>query len=429
MRRLRGLHYAWVVVAVAFAALLMAAGFRSTAGVLIVPLQNDFGWSRASISLAVSINLLLYGLCAPFAAGLVDRFGVRRTVAAALALVAVGAGLTSLMDAPWQLDALWGVVVGSATGAIGVTLAAVVATRWFVARRGLVTGVLTASNATGQLVFLPLLAWIASTAGWRFATATVALAAVGVVLPLVVVFMRERPADLGLRPYGALEDEAPLPPRANPLGETVRALAEASRKKDFWLLSGSFFVCGATTTGLIGTHLIPAAMDHGMSEVAAASLLAVIGVFDIVGTTASGWLTDRYSPRWLLFWYYTLRGASLLALPFVFGSQHFGLVLFVIVYGLDWVATVPPTVALTAAAFGRERTGVVFGWIFASHQLGAAAAAWGGGLARGWEGNYRSTFIAAGLFCFVASSLVTRIGRSRGGAAWGEVARPLAEVE
>ena len=344
----RGIHYGWVVAGVSFLTLITAAGFRSTVGVLIVPLQDEFGWSRATISAAVAINLVLYGLGGPFAAGLYDRFGIRRVIVIALATIAVSSTLTTQIDAPWQLDLLWGVANGLATGAIGVTLAAVIANRWFVARRGLVTGMLTASNATGQLVFLPLLGWIVTSQGWRSAALTVSFVALAFTLPLVALFLRDSPAEIGLRPFGAVVDDPPIV-QQNPFAAAIGGLVTASHSSTFWLLSASFFVCGATTNGLIGTHLIPAAMDHDMSEVTAASLLAVIGVFDLVGTLCSGWLTDRYDPRWLLFWYYGLRGLSLLALPFVIGSSNLGLIAFVVFYGLDWVATVPPTVAITGA--------------------------------------------------------------------------------
>ncbi len=407
----RGIHYGWVIAAVSFLTLITAAGFRSTVGVLIVPLQDEFGWSRATISAAVAINLVLYGLGGPFAAGLYDRFGIRKVIVLALATIAISSTLTTQMDAPWQLDVLWGVANGLATGAIGVTLAAVIANRWFVERRGLVTGMLTASNATGQLVFLPLLGWIVTAQGWRTAALTVSFVALAFTLPLVFFFLRDSPADVGLRPFGASVDDAPLA-QVNPFKAAIGGLVSASRTSTFWLLSGSFFVCGATTNGLIGTHLIPASMDHGVSEVTAASLLAVIGVFDLVGTLCSGWLTDRYDPRWLLFWYYGLRGLSLLALPFVIGSESLGMVAFVVFYGLDWVATVPPTVAITAQTFGRERVGVTFGWIFGAHQLGAACAAWGAGAARTWLGDYQSAFIIGGLLSLVASGMVIRIVRA-----------------
>ena len=307
----RGIHYGWVVAAVSFLTLITAAGFRSTVGVLIVPLQDEFGWSRATISAAVAINLVLYGLGGPFAAGLYDRFGVRKVIVIALATIATSSALTTQIGRPWQLDLLWGVSNGLATGAIGVTLAAVIANRWFAERRGLVTGMLTASNATGQLVFLPLLGWIVTVEGWRSAATTVSVVALAFTLPLVLLFLRDSPAEIGLRPFGAVVDDPPIV-QQNPFRAAIGGFALASRTSTFWLLTASFFVCGATTNGLIGTHLIPAAMDHGMSEVTAASLLAVIGVFDLVGTLCSGWLTDRFDPRWLLFWYYGLRGLSLL---------------------------------------------------------------------------------------------------------------------
>lgn len=408
----RGIHYGWVIAAVSFLTLVTAAGFRSTVGVLIVPLQDEFGWSRATISAAVAINLVLYGLGGPFAAGLYDRFGIRRVIVIALGTIAISSTLTTQMQAPWQLDVLWGVANGLATGAIGVTLAAVIANRWFVERRGIVTGMLTASNATGQLAFLPLLGWLVSSQGWRSAALMVSIVALAFTLPLVALLLRDSPADLGLRPFGAVVDDPPIVPQ-NPFRAAIGGLVTASRTPTFWLLSTSFFICGATTTGLIGTHLIPASMDHGMSVVTAASLLAVIGVFDLVGTLGSGWLTDRVDPRRLLFWYYGLRGLSLLALPFVIGSSNLGLIAFVVFYGLDWVATVPPTVAITAQAFGRARVGVVFGWIFGAHQLGAAVAAWGAGAARTWFGDYQAAFVTAGLLSLLASGLVIRITHDR----------------
>jgi MFS family permease len=392
--------------------LITAAGFRSTPGVLIVPLQDEFGWSRATIGVALAINLVLYGFGGPFAAGFVERFGMRRVTIAALLAVSAGSSLTVIMDAPWQLDVLWGLVNGFATGAIAVPLAAMIANRWFVERRGLVTGILTASTATGNLIFLPALAAIADTWGWRYTAVTVAIVASVVVLPLAAIFLRDRPADLGLAPFGGTEIEPAPASLGNPFRAVVDGLLEARHSRAFWLLAGSFFICGLSTNGLIGTHLIPAAMDHGYGEVTAASLLATIGVFDIVGTTASGWLTDRYDPRLLLFWYYGLRGLSLLALPYVFGSPHFGLILFIVFYGLDWIATVPPTVTLTAEVFGREKVGVVFGWIFCSHMLGAALAAWGAGAIRTWFGGYGWAFGSAGLLCLFASGLVVQIDRA-----------------
>ncbi len=400
----RRVHYSWVVAGVAFLALLGAAGFRSTPGVLIVPLEHEFHWTPATISLAVSINLILFGLTGPFAAALMDRFGVRAVMLGALSLIATGSALTTLMNAPWQLDALWGVIVGLGTGSMASVLGATVANRWFVQRRGTVMGVLTAAGATGQLVFLPTLAWLAVTFGWRAAALTVTAGALAV-LPVVAVLMRSRPSDLGLVPYGGDASDALARTTGSPIRNAFGGLVLGVRHRDFWLLAGGFFICGASTNGLIGTHLIPASIDHGMAEVTAASLLAVIGIFDIAGTMLSGFLTDRFDSRWLLFTYYGLRGLSLLFLPFAYSAGYAGLLVFIVFYGLDWVATVPPTVALSTEIFGRQRMPVVYGWIFTSHQLGAATAAFAAGAVRTALGDYELAFLAAGLLCLVAAGL------------------------
>jgi sugar phosphate permease len=402
--------YAWVMFGITFVVLLAAAGFRSTPGVLFVPLEQEFGWTRATIGLAVSINLLLYGIMGPFAATLMARFGLQRVVAGALLTIATGALLTTQIHQAWQLIFLWGVAVGVGTGTMASVLAATVANRWFVKRRGMVIGVLTAAGATGQLIFLPLLAWLATSANWRLVSITIALASLAVV-PLVLLFFRNWPADVGQRPYGASADDPP--PAAlvgNPLANAIAGLKFATGERDFWLLAIPFFICGLSTNGLIGTHLIPAGVDHGMPEVAAASLLATIGVFDVVGTTLSGWLTDRWDSRKLLFVYYGLRGLSLMLLPLAFSAAGFGMILFIVFYGLDWVATVPPTVALATKSFGRDRGTVIFGWVFASHQVGAAVAATGAGVIRTVTGDYLLAFVIAGGFCLLAAVLSLGVG-------------------
>jgi sugar phosphate permease len=335
---------------------------------------------------------------------------MRRVMLIALVTIAAGASLTTIMDAPWQLDLLWGVVVGGATGAVSVPLAATVANRWFESRRGLVTGILTASNASGQMVFLPALAWLATDYGWRWAAVSVAVVAIVIVFPLVAIVVRDRPQSIGLQPFGAVAPVAVPERSTRPFRPAIDGLLLGLRSRTFWLLSATFFICGLSTNGLIGTHLIPAAIDHHMTAVTGASLLALMGVFDVIGTTASGWLTDRLDPRRLLAWYYALRGLAVVALPFAFGSTA-ALIAFAVFYGLDWVATVPPTVALTADTFGLERTGVVFAWVFAAHQLGAAFAAWAAGASRGWFGSYTFAFVSAGVLCLLAAGLSLRIDR------------------
>ncbi|MGH3384777.1 MAG: MFS transporter [Nocardioidaceae bacterium] len=414
----RRLHPAWVVAGVAFVALVGAAGFRAAPGVLIVPLEDEFGWSRSLLSGAVALNLVLFGLTAPFAAALMDRFGIRRVTASALVLVAVGSGATIFMTASWQLVVCWGVFIGLGTGSMALVFAATVAQRWFVARRGLVVGVLTAGSATGQLVFLPVTAWLAETAGWRTASLVIAGSALAVV-PLVLVFVRDHPADLGVRPYGATGPAQLVPPVGQgpgPARAAVDALRDAARTRPFWALAVGFAICGASTNGIIGTHFVPAAHDHGMQQTTAAGLLAVVGIFDIVGTIASGWLTDRLDPRLLLVAYYLLRGASLAVLPMLLDDAvRPSVVVFVIFYGLDWVATVPPTVALCRDIYG-ERGTVVFGWVFASHQLGAAAAAAAAGAIRDLTGTYTLAWVSAGSLCAVAALLSARVDRTPVGA-------------
>lgn len=401
----------------AFLALVGAAGFRAAPGALMVPLHDEFGWSTSVMSLAVSINLVLFGLTAPFAAALMDRFGVRRVVALALTLVALGAGSSVFMTASWQLLVCWGVLIGLGTGSMALVFAATIANRWFEQRRGLVMGVLTAGSATGQLVFLPIVASLADHAGWRPASLVVAAAALAVV-PVVWVVVRDFPEDRGVRPFGAGEDWAP-PPRQRG-GATRRALeglALASRQRAFWALAGAFAICGATTNGLIGIHFIPSAHDHGMASTTAAGLLAAVGVFDIVGTIASGWLTDKFDPRVLLVAYYAFRGLGLLLLPQLLAdSVHPSMVLFIVIYGLDWVATVPPTAALCREVFG-ERGTIVFGWVFASHQVGAAVAALGAGVIRDQLGTYTWAWWGGAALCAIAAVLSLVVTAPGGGEA------------
>jgi MFS family permease len=374
----RNIHYGWVVVAVTFLTMLVTAGAMGAPGVLIVPLEREFGWDNTQISTALALRLLLFGLFGPFAAAFMNRFGIRRVMLRALTLIAAGLLASLAMTQVWQLVLLWGLVVGVGSGLTAIVLAATVATRWFTQRRGLVVGLLAASSATGQLVFLPLIAELTERFGWRMALVFVCglLAAAAVV---ALALMRDRPSDLDLPPYG---ETAVIPPPAAGAGlvslllAPLEVLREAARVPLFWVLFGTFFICGSSTNGLIQTHFITLCGDYGLTAVTAASVLAMMGVFDFIGTIGSGLLSDRFDNRWLLFWYYGLRGLSLLYLPFT-DFSFYGLSLFAVFYGLDWIATVPPTVKLTADRFGRERAGIFFAWIFAGHQLGAASAAFG----------------------------------------------------
>lgn len=409
----RRVHPAWWVAAVAFFALLAAAGFRAAPGALMVPLHGEFGWSMSVMSLAVSINLVLYGLTAPFAAALMDRFGIRQVVATALALVALGAGGSVFMTASWQLLLSWGLLIGLGTGAMALVFAATIANRWFVKRRGLVMGVLTAGLATGQLIFLPPVAALADGVGWRPASLVVAVAAL-IAVPVVWLVMRDYPEDRGVQPYGAALDYV-APPRVagGAARRAFEGLAYAVKQRSFWALAIAFAICGATTNGLVGIHFIPSAHDHGMATTTAAGLLAIVGIFDVAGTIVSGWLTDKFDPRKLLVAYYVFRGVGLLLLPWLLAETvHPSMVLFIVIYGLDWVATVPPTAALCREIFG-ERGTIVFGWVFASHQLGAATAALGAGIIRDVFGTYTYAWWGGAAMCAIAAVLSIAVARTR----------------
>ncbi|MEU2504127.1 MFS transporter [Streptomyces sp. NPDC007863] len=402
-------HRAWSVAAVTFVTIIGAAAFASLPGLLIEPLHEEFDWSRGTIGFAVSVNLALYGLTAPFAAALMDRFGIRRVVAVALSVIAVGSLLTVWMTAAWQLVLFWGILVGLGSGSMALAFAATVTNRWFTARRGLVTGILTAAGASGQLVFLPLLSWLVENHGWRPASVTVALSALAVV-PFVWLLLRDHPADVGLAPYGGAYAEKPAPV-TGAARRAVTVLLKAARTGPFWLLAGTFAICGASTNGLVKTHFVPAAHDHGMPVTAAAGLLAVIGVFDVVGTIASGWFTDRFEARRLLAVYYALRGVSLLFLPMLLApSVHPPMLFFIVFYGLDWVATVPPTIALCREHYGED-SAIVFGWVLASHQIGAAVIAFAGGVARDVFGSYDPVWYASGALCAAAALMALVIRR------------------
>ena len=410
----RGLHYSWVIMAVTFLTALTSSAALGLPGALLQPLSREFGWDVEQISSALAIRFVLFGLMGPFAAILMERFGLRAVVVTALSLVAGGMALATGMTHFWQLIVFWGVMLGVGSGMTALVLSAVVSNRWFDSHRGLVVGVLTASSATGQLLFLPVGAWLIEHYGWRLAVVPVFVACF-VVAVLVFALMRNRPNELGLTPYGAAPG-TPVAPVAPPMKVTFatpfQVLASVAGHRVFWILFGTFFICGLSTNGLIQTHFISLCGDSGMAAVPAASVLAMMGAFDLVGTIASGWLSDRYDNRKLLFIYYGLRGLSLFWLPYS-EFTFYGLSLFAMFYGLDWIATVPPTVRLVATTFGKERAGMIFGWVFAGHQLGAAMAAWGAGRVRTLLLTYNPALFAAGAACLVAAAIVMTIRRSQ----------------
>lgn len=400
-----------MILTIAFFSIIVAGIIRSSSGVFIVPFESEFGWDRSVISLAFGISLFLYGFSGPFMAALIEVLGLKKMMLIAMVTLLSGLGLTYVMEQSWQLILIWGVIIGLGSGLFLTVLSPYVANRWFEKRRGLAIGILTASTATGQLVLLPVLAIIIENYSWRYAVGMILILSV-IMFAIILVFMKSNPRDVGTLPYG-LETEREVTEtmeKKNPISMAFGALLDAVKEKAFWLLAGSFFICGLSTSGLIGTHFISYCMSFGISVVTSAALLSFMGVFDLVGTTLSGWLSDRFDNRWLLFWYYSLRGASLLLLPYALieGSVTL-LVIFSIFYGLDWIATVPPTINISRQIFGIEKSGMIYGWIFASHQAGAAVAAYGGGVIYKVFYSYTWAFLYAGAFCVLASLFVILI--------------------
>jgi MFS family permease len=394
-------HYAWIIVGLTFIVLLVSSGVRNAPAVFIKPLEGEFGWDRGSISLAVAVSLFAFGFGAPLGGNLIDRFGPKRVMLGGLVLIAGGLAPLIWMNSLWQLHIFWGIIVGIGTGAVNNVLGSTITYRWFVKQRGLIVGLLSAAAAAGQLIFLPLMVSVASGAGWRNMIGMLAIVTAILLVP-VFFLMFDKPQNKNLRPYG---DSGSVEQAAAQAAADARktSLREAVRTKDFWFLAGTFFICGYTTNGLIGTHLLPHAIEHGFSEVATAGAIGLMGVMNIAGTMASGWLSDRFDNRKLLAIYYSFRAASIAALPFIIDFNW--LLLFAVVYGLDWIATVPPTVNLTAMRYGRGSLGTIYGWIFCSHMIGAGVAAYAGGIFRDWLGNYHLIFLSAALWGFLAAGL------------------------
>ncbi len=403
--KLSRIHYGWIVVATAFLAGLVAAGARSSPVVYIVPLEREFGWSRGAIGAAVAVNLLLFGLAAPISGRLIDRFGPRVVMLCSLSLLAVGVAATVLVRELWQLSLLWGPVIGLGAGGGASVMAAAVSSRWFVARRGLIVGILGTSSSTGQMIFIPALGLLVASFGWR--SASLAMAAIVLaVLALAFRRMRNEPAELGVQPYGAGTAAAAAETQQEGISIGV---SQALRTPEFWLLAGTFFVCGGTANGLVGTHFIPHSIDHGISPETAAATYGVMGMLNFVGTLMSGWLTDRFDARRILAAVYILRGMSLFVLPSVTDFGFSGLFIFAVIYGLDWFATVPPTVALATRRFGRKSLGTIYGLIFFAHQIGAASMAFGGGQVRDFVGDYRFAFLAGGILAIFGAGMASLV--------------------
>lgn len=407
---MKRLHYSWVVLTVTFVSIIVAGIIRSSSGVFIDPFEQQFGWSRTSISFAFALSLFLYGFSGPFMAAFVEKFGLKRMMIGSMTLLTIGLASTFIMRSEWQLMLIWGIMIGIGSGLFLTVLSTQVANRWFVKRRGLAVGILTAATATGQLILLPVLAWLVDTYSWKVAILLIFVLGLLMII-FIAILMRNYPREMGIGPYGqdnVIKEETPLV--GNPFMAAIHALLEGVKAKEFWLLAGSFFICGLSTSGLIGTHFISYCISFGIPVVTAATTLSFMGIFDLIGTTVSGWLSDRFDNRWLLFWYYSLRGISLLMLPFALSTGSYEwLIVFSIFYGLDWIATVPPTIALTRQRFGIQKSAMMYGWMVAAHQVGAAVAAYSGGVIYNVFGSYQWAFMLAGGFCLLASLFVILI--------------------
>jgi MFS family permease len=409
------IHYSWIILMITFFSIIVAGIVRSSSGVFIVPFENEFGWDRSVISLAFAISLFLYGISGPFMAALIEAFGLKKMMVAAMVTLLTGIVLTFFMQQSWHLILIWGIIIGLGSGLFLTVLSPYVANRWFEKRRGLAVGILTASTATGQLILLPVLAIVIENYSWRWAIGLILLLSI-IMLVIILLFMKNSPREVGIFPYGLEEEpkETTVVQKKNPIVIAFQSLFEAVKVKEFWLLAGSFFICGLSTSGLIGTHFVSYCISYGIPVVTAASLLSFMGIFDLIGTTISGWLSDRLDNRWLLFWYYGLRGASLVLLTYALKEGSIILlVIFSVFYGLDWIATVPPTISISRQVFGIEKSGIIYGWIFASHQAGAAVAAYGGGLIYKIFNSYTWAFFLAGIFCLLASLFVIIIKKQK----------------
>ena len=405
---MRRIHYSWIILCITFVSIIIAGIVRSSSGVFIIPFEQDFGWERSTISFAFAISLLLYGISGPFIAALIEVIGLKKMMILSMLTLLMGVLLSLFMARPWQLILIWGIIIGLGSGLFLTVISPYVANQWFEKRRGFALGVLTASTATGQLILLPMLAAIVETHSWKWAMGLILVLCL-IVLAIIIFFMKNSPKEVGILPYGLEVEphESRIVQKNNPISMAFQTLFEAIKVKEFWLLAGSFFICGLSTSGLIGTHFISYCVGFGFAAVTAASMLSLMGIFDLIGTTLSGWLSDRFDNRWLLFWYYSLRGASLVFLPFALAEgSYILLIIFSVFYGLDWIATVPPTVNISRKIFGLEKSVIVYGWIFAAHQLGSAVAASGAGMIYNIFTSYTWAFALAGMFCLLASLFV-----------------------
>ena len=407
MTRARRLHPAWVVLVAVTVCLLATSGLRATFAVYIKPIEADFGWSRGALSIAAALSLLILGATGPFAGRLADRWGPRRVIVLSLALLGAGSIASAFIGSLWQLYATVGVVMAVGAGGAALSTGSAVVARWFETHRGAAIGVAAGGMSAGQLLVIPLASSITLAHGWRSSFLWLGLGLLVLVLPLGAWLVRNTPEERGLQPFGATGPTRSLA-EARAAQQSGRVpVTEAAQTLPFWLLMATFFVCGYTSAGLIGTHFIPHALEHNFTPMQASAALGVMGAMNIIGTIGAGWLCDRVGRRGPLAIFYFLRGLSLLFLLYVWNvpSLHFWAALF----GLNYISTVPPTTTLTANIYGRFSVGELSGWIFFAHQVGAALAAALAGWVYEWTGSYGPAFISAAVLAFVASGLTLMI--------------------
>ncbi|MGH7322434.1 MAG: MFS transporter [Candidatus Rokuibacteriota bacterium] len=399
------MHYAWVVLGAVTVIMIAASGLRSAFGVFIKPMEAEFGWDRTSLSIVASLSLFLYGAIGPFVGRVADRWGPRGVLAVSTVLIGVGTLGTATVVTLWQLYVTTGIVTALGAGGAAMSVAAALAARWFDTHRGLVLGIAGGGMAAGQLLVVPFAMWLTVSSGWRFTFVVLGVGFLVLIVPLTLALIRNDPRDVGLAPYGA----APrlVAQGAAEVDVQRTGVREAAGTSPFWLLAGSFWVCGYTSSGLVLTHLIPHATEHGFHATHAAQALGIMGALNVVGTVASGWVCDRFGQKGPLAVYYLLRGLSLVFLPWV-GTLP-GLFAFAAIFGLNYISTVPPTTALTAKIYGRFSVGELSGWIFFSHQLGSAVGSLVGGYLYDRFGDYTLAFHSAALLAFVATALVLAI--------------------
>jgi MFS family permease len=407
------IHYAWIILGLAFLALLSAQGVRLSFGAFIAPWENEFSTNRGIISLVAFISYAVFGFSQPIIGRLIDQYGVRTILSYSVLLIGISTILTFFATTPWQLMIIYGFIASIGFGGASNVAGSVAITNWFVEKRGFAVGLMSAGTAGGQLLLVPLSLFLINELGWKLTVVVLGLFLVIVVFPLLLIFLRTHPSEKNSTPLGAKES-IPLADSENKKEVNTVSIITLLKKKEFLFLLLPFFVCGVTTSGLIDTHLIPFAQYCGISTTVTGTAVSLLAAFNITGTIFSGYLADRFSCRIMLTFLYGSRALTIVFLLLLIGepimmgfflSESYLLVIFAISFGIVDFATVAPTVKLATEYFRGLSVGVIFGWLFLSHQLGAAIGAYLPGVLFDITGNYTSSFIYSLLLLIGASCL------------------------